>query len=56
MKKVTLAVLALGMMGTYSVHAQLGGLLGKKSAVLPLSRLTVSQVPGKTSAGSLDCA
>ncbi|MBS1535814.1 MAG: PQQ-binding-like beta-propeller repeat protein [Bacteroidetes bacterium] len=32
MKKVTLAVLALGMMGTYSVHAQLGGLLGKKSA------------------------
>ncbi|MBS7785736.1 PQQ-binding-like beta-propeller repeat protein [Flavobacterium sp. CYK-55] len=32
MKKVTLALLAFGMMGTYSAQAQLGGLLGKKSA------------------------
>ncbi len=32
MKKVTLAMLTLSMMGTFTANAQLGGLLGKKSA------------------------
>lgn len=32
MKKVTLVMLSLGMMGTFTAQAQLGGLLGKKSA------------------------